>query len=252
MTGFQPRTYRLSMQAADLTAFRVVVAESDLHVQVAAGPGEAGRELLEQCRETALEATKTVRREIAAEIALRPEFATSLEPIGLRPDATETIARMTRAAHSAGVGPMAAVAGAVAEFVARRLSALVSDVIVENGGDLYIITTRPRTIAVFAGDSPLSNRVALQLPGSCELSVCTSSGTVGHSKSFGKADAALIASGDGAFADAAATALGNRVTSPQDIEAGLEWAASLDGVRQALIIVGSAMGVWGEFEIGRV
>lgn len=240
------------MKAADLTGFRLVVAESDLHIQVATGSGETGHGLLEQCRATALAATKAVRREIAAEIALRPEFGTSLKPLDMRPESPDPVAQMIRAAALAGVGPMAAVAGTVAEFVARSLSALASDVIVENGGDLYIITTRPRTIAIFAGDSPLSNRVALQLPGPCELSVCTSSGTVGHSRSFGKADAALIASEDGAFADAAATALGNRVSSPSDIEAALEWAASLDGVRQALIIVGSAMGVWGELEIGRV
>ena len=81
------------------------------------------------------------------------------------------------------------------------------------------------------------------------LGVCTSSGTVSHSLSFGKADAALIISFDAALADAAATAAGNAVKNKDYIEKGINLAKSIDGVKGVLIIVGDKMGTWGEIKL---
>jgi ApbE superfamily uncharacterized protein (UPF0280 family) len=84
------------------------------------------------------------------------------------------------------------------------------------------------------------------------LGICTSSGTVGHSLSFGKADAALVSSADAALADAVATGLGNRVRQPEDVAGALEWVRAVPGVKHALVIIGETLGAWGEYELARI
>ncbi|MBP1711906.1 MAG: hypothetical protein H6Q42_109 [Deltaproteobacteria bacterium] len=146
--------------------------------------------------------------------------------------------------------PMAAVAGAMAEFVGRDLLGESPEVIVENGGDLFIQLSRELKIAIFAGPSPLSMRVGLKISESAKgLGVCTSSGTVGPSLSFGRADAVCILSPSAALADAAATAVGNVVKSAGDLTTGLETAQSIEGVTGAVLIVGEKMGAWGKVEL---
>ena len=122
------------------------------------------------------------------------------------------VKEMIRVSTLANVGPMAAVAGAMAEFVSKDLLKISKQVIVENGGDIYLATSRERTIGIYAGTSPLSMKLGITIsPEDSPLGVCTSSGTVGPSLSFGKADAVCILSKSAALADAAATAVGNVV-----------------------------------------
>jgi ApbE superfamily uncharacterized protein (UPF0280 family) len=148
---------------------------------------------------------------------------------------------------------MAAVAGAMAESVSKDLLKLSKEVIVENGGDIYLATSRERTIGIFAGDSPLSLKIGIVIgPEDSPLGVCTSSGTVGPSLSFGKADAVCILSKSAALADAAATAVGNIVKEKKDIESGLERGKEIEGVLGILIIVGEKMGVWGNVKLVRI
>jgi hypothetical protein len=119
-------------------------------------------------------------------------------------------------------------------------------VIVENGGDLYLIGTAPRRVLLVAGDSPVSGRVAIALaPGDLPMAVCTSSGTVGHSVSLGTAHAVTVLAADGAVADAAATAAGNLVHGPDDIERALARALAVTGVRGAVVIAGERIGAAG-------
>lgn len=179
-----------------------------------------------------------------------PRFLSALEPYALDPDAPALAAVMAAAAARVGVGPMAAVAGAIAECVGRHLLGEVREVVVENGGDVFIAGPGPVKVAVFAGTSPLSLRLAVEVdPGPQGVGVCTSSGTVGPSLSFGRADAALVVAEDTALADAAATALGNRVRQAADIPAALEWAQGVAGLRGALVIQDSRLGVWGELRL---
>jgi ApbE superfamily uncharacterized protein (UPF0280 family) len=141
---------------------------------------------------------------------------------------------------------MAAVAGAMAEWVAKDLLSLSKEVIIENGGDIYLATSKERRIGIYAGDSPLSLKIGIVIrPEENPIGVCTSSGTVGHSLSFGKADAVCILSKSAALADAVATAVGNVVQEKKDIEYGLDMARGIEGVLGVLIIVGEKMGVWG-------
>lgn len=249
MSAFEPRTYRQRVAAHGLVGFRVVVGETDLHVQVTGDEDRASGSLVARQKAIAGEAAREARRAIEAEIALRREFLTSLAPLEARDDAPDIARSMYVAGRRAGVGPMAAVAGAIAEFVGRRLLEDSREVIVENGGDIFLSAARPRTAAVFAGHSPLSYKIGIKIPAGETLAVCTSSGTVGHSHSEGKADAAVIIANDAAFADAMATALGNRVKTAEDIEAAVSWASDTADVRQALVVLGDQVGIAGEFEV---
>jgi len=123
-------------------------------------------------------------------------------------------------------------------------------VIVENGGDIFLQTKTPRVAAVYAGASPLSGKVGVRISRvGRPLGVCTSSGTVGHSLSFGRAEAAIVVAESAALADAAATALGNRVQTAEDIEPALVWLRGIKGVLGGAVVVGEKLGAWGEVEL---
>ena len=152
-----------------------------------------------------------------------PDLLTALVPFPVGDDAPAIARAMAEAAAKVNVGPMAAVAGAFAEFVGRDLLKYSPEVIVENGGDIFLKSTKSRLVGVYAGeDSPLTGQVALKIePLDTPLGVCTSSGTVGHSLSFGKADAVVALSRSTALADAAATAIGNIVKAETDVQKAL-------------------------------
>jgi ApbE superfamily uncharacterized protein (UPF0280 family) len=145
---------------------------------------------------------------------------------------------------------MAAVAGAVAEQVGRDLLGHTDQVIVENGGDLFIRSREPITIGIFANQSPLSLRIGLRMDaGEQPMAVCTSSGTVGHSLSMGKADAVCIVSASCPLADAAATSVGNHIQTVADIHKAVEIGKNIKGVEGIIIIVKDKIGMWGDLEI---
>jgi ApbE superfamily uncharacterized protein (UPF0280 family) len=237
--NYEPRTYRSRMARPGLVGFQVAVKETDLWVL-------AGSDLSQEVREAVLQE----RRQLEAYLAAHPEFLTTLTPWPEDPFAPPVVREMIRAAQAVGVGPMAAVAGAIAERVGRALESLSPEVIVENGGDLYLKIAAPATVSLFAGKSPLSHRVGLKIdPELSPLGVCTSSGTVGPSLSFGRADAACILAPNAALADAAASGLGNRVKHAGDIAAALEWAAKVPELLGAVVIVGDKLGAWGRVEL---
>lgn len=236
---YEPRTYRTRMARPGLVGFQVAVQETDLWVM-------AGRDLSREVRELVLQE----RRQLEAYIAGQPEFLTTLSPWPEDPFAPLVVREMIAAARKAGVGPMAAVAGALAERVGQALELLSAEVIVENGGDIYLRLASEATISLFAGKSPLSHRVGLRIaPELTPLGVCTSSGTVGHSFSFGRADAACVLAPSAALADAAASAVGNRVQQAGDIAPALEFAAALPEILGAVVIVGDKLGAWGRVEL---
>ncbi len=179
-----------------------------------------------------------------------PEFLKSLLPVEAHSDASTIIKRMCQAAKLAKVGPMAAVAGAISEFVGMDLLGYTPEVIVENGGDIFLKTKSETKVAVYAGNSPLSENIALRVPPSpFGLGICTSSGTVGHSLSFGKADAAVVLAQDTALADAAATALGNLAKSAEVIEQAVSFVSQIPGVKGALVILGDKLAVCGDIDL---
>jgi len=236
---YQPRVYRHWVKDNDLTPFNVVVKETDLYIRATAN--------LEQ---EALKLATKYRQMLERYIEQHPSFLTSLEPIAAENNAPPIITGMVEAAERAGVGPMAAVAGAIAEFVGGELLPLSPEVIVENGGDIYLKSLKERLIGIYAGQSPLSGKVALEINAEeTPMGICTSSGTVGHSLSFGKADAVIVLSPSATLADAAATAIGNLIVQAGDIPLGIEFAQSIDGVRGVIIIKDDKMGLWGEVRV---
>jgi ApbE superfamily uncharacterized protein (UPF0280 family) len=235
---YQPRTYRRLAQAEGLVGFEVTAGESDLWIW-------AERDL----RAAAAAALQAARAPLVAYARQYPAFLTSLVPLSCPPSAPGIVQRMCAAAERAGVGPMAAVAGAIAQQVAAALRPLSGEVIVENGGDIYLFARRPRIVAVVAPGTPLSGRLGLRIPAGAALAVCTSSGTHGHSLSFGRADAAVLVAHDGALADALATAVANRVREPKDLEKALTWAKQVEGFVHGVVICASSVAAVGELEL---
>ena len=194
---------------------------------------------------------KKYRAQIEWAIARRPEFLTSLKPLEEDPADSPIVASMIRAGKKAGTGPMAAVAGAVAEFVGKELLQWSPEVIIENGGDIFLKVARPIVVGIFAGNSRFSGRFGIQVqPTILPIGICTSSGRVGPSLSLGVSDAATIISKDTALADAVATAMGNRIRSDHDLKAAVEWAMTIPGVEGALAVAGRQNGCPGRFGTG--
>lgn len=194
----------------------------------------------------------TLYSQLETYIAADPVFGQTLEPYTPAPGCPPVARLMAAAASLAGVGPMAAVAGAFCGEIARRLEAAfpITDLIIENGGDLYIRSTTARQIAIYAGASPLSGRVAVETPSSAApLGICTSSGTVGHSLSFGKADAVTVLAAAPAVADAYATAIGNMVTGPDAIAGALDYSAGQPEIIGVVIIAGDRIGCRGDIKL---
>jgi len=243
-TAYRHRTYRAYFHAEELHYFPVKIKETDLFIGVRRERFSAA--LVALTEKTVVEE----RRRLEAYIAAHPWFLESLEPCPVSPEAPPIASMMAEAAAAAGVGPMAAVAGAFAAVVGRLLTRYSREVIVENGGDLFLKTTRRRTVGIFAGASPLSHRVALQvLPEQTPLGICTSSASVGHSLSMGEADAVVILAPSVALADAVATAAGNLVRGPRGLEKALVFAQNVPGVRGAVVIRGEKLGAWGEVKL---
>ncbi len=187
-------------------------------------------------------------------IDLRPEFLTSLNPIGEDTIAPEIARDMIRAAKVAGTGPMAAVAGTFSQYIAkeaRRFGAV--EVVAENGGDLFLDCTTDLVIALYAGESPFSNRIGLTVRATeMPLSLCTSSGTLGHSFSFGKADAVVVKSRDGALADALATSICNQIGESQPMEPILERYGNVDGVEGIVAVRRDQLAAVGRMELTKI
>ena len=242
--SYRRRSYRSLASEEQLVSSYFTIKETDLHIlAVQDVTAEAG------------ELATGFRVQIENYLAEHPEFATSLSPLEKDELAPPVVRRMCEAANHAGVGPMAAVAGGIAECVGQGLlDEGHKEIIVENGGDLFLSRSVALTVSIFAGQSPLSNRLGLSVtPEQMPLGICTSSGTVGHSLSFGLADSVTVVADSAFVADAAATRLGNEVgcaTEPgAGIERALEIARSMSLLRGVLIICGETMGAVGEIEL---
>ena len=238
---FEPRTYRNRIPGSDLVSFSVTVKETDLYIR-------SGKNL----KNKATRIVEKYRGILEKYIARRPAFTTALEPFSPEKTAPLIVQAMCSAAAQAGVGPMAAVAGAIAEYTGKELLEYSDEVIVENGGDIFMKCLKKRTVSVYAGQSPLSEKLSIDIePGDTPLGVCTSSGTIGHSLSFGNADAVVVVSGSTLLADAAATSIGNIIKKPGDIRSGLDKMDTIPGIRGVLIIIGDQAGVRGDIQLNR-
>jgi len=236
---YQKRDYRNKVFINRLKSFHVCVRETDLLV--------CSDTDLTKC---ALQSIYKYRGYIESYIKYHPQFLSSLHPLNDDEFAPDIVRDMLKTSSTASVGPMASVAGAIAEYVCNDLLLYSKNVIVENGGDIYLKTKSDVRVAIYAGDSPLSYKVNVLLKKEkMPVGICTSSGTVGHSLSFGNADAVCVISKSSTMADAAATAIGNIVKTKNDIKVALETGKQIDGVVGIAIIVGEHFGAIGDVEI---
>ena len=235
------RTYRENIPG--LNCFRISIGETDLWIESSW-----------DCNEQISKIVRQLRIQIRSFIEEYPTFAETLDPWDF-PEAkskitSKPIISMLEASNSAGVGPMAAVAGAIAGIVGENLYQDDQTLIIENGGDIYLSSPIPRTVGIYAGDSRLSSRIVIRItPEMMPIGVCTSAGKVGPSHSIGRAHAAVILSKNTALADAVATAAGNKVRCTRDIKSTLDWVRNIPGVLGAIVIIDESMGVWGQIEL---
>jgi len=238
---YEKRSYR-NLFENEMSMFNVVVGETDLMIGCDT-----------DLSSDALRYVRRARSILNKYIHLYPDFKTSLEPLEVAESYPDLINIMIKAGISAGTGPMAAVAGAISEFVGNKLLENSAQVFVENGGDIFFASSKDRTIAIYAGESVLSNKVAIKIKQELfPLGICTSSGTVGHSYSKGIADSVTVLSANTALADAVATELGNRIHSSEDIEKGLEFALGIEDIVGAVVIIGDKLGAAGDIELASI
>jgi len=283
---YEPRKYRSLHQEKDLHHFQVMVEETDLDIgikkelytsdlqkEVELFLAEERQVLKEYIKRypaflTTLQPWEPVHliNFVQAPASVQPPVSVNSSTTGKIPTLVHSfpalpskrplflvplvVKEMCEATSFAGVGPMAAVAGFFAERVGLFLSRISTDVLVENGGDIWLKSNHPRKVCIYAGTSPFSQRIGLEIkPEVTPIGICTSSGTVGHSLSFGKADAMVILAPSAVLSDAVATAACNMVKNEADLAKAVEWAVNIPGVQGALAILGDKIAVQGAVEL---
>jgi ApbE superfamily uncharacterized protein (UPF0280 family) len=245
--SYVKRSYRTVFDDEGLCSTLVRVKDTDLQIL-------CEKDVSKEAEELALR----YRLQIEEHIRNRAEFATALYPLVEDELALPVVQSMYRAGMAAGVGPMAAVAGTIAEYVGMALLKQgCRELVVENGGDIFMKRDRDAIAAIFAGESPLSMRVGIRIEKNrMPIGICTSSGTIGHSLSFGAADSVTVLASSTPLADAAATRIGNEVGLDTDEEAGiqraLEIGQSIEGLSGIVVVRGEKMGAVGDVELVKI
>jgi len=247
--GFGPRFYREQMGIGRFKSFVVAYKDSDLWIgvdNVSFNPS-----MVEFTTNKLIE----IRTTLESFITTYPLFSTSYSPIKLPEICPEIASIMGEAASVAGTGPMAAVAGAFSEYIGKAIQQeyAINEIVVENGGDIYLYLKSDLIFSVYAGNSNLSGKIGVKIPYDfTPLGICTSAGKVGPSVSFGKADAVVVACKNTALADAYATAFGNIVSTGSDISLAIEKAKICTEIKSILIICENKVGVYGQFDLSPI
>ncbi|WP_346861859.1 UPF0280 family protein [uncultured Draconibacterium sp.] len=246
MKLFEERTYRTQFNSERFLGFEVKHLETDLWIGVDPASFD------EKMRSVAQSKIECLRTTFDKYIEKEPFFKKSLKPFQPSEAAPKEAVEMAEAAEKAGIGPMSAVAGLFAREVGQEIlqNFSVEELVIENGGDIYLCLKDELVLSVFAGESILSERIGLVIPAKKEaFGICTSAGTVGPSISYGVADAVVVVCDDILLADAFATALGNKVKSPDHVEKVIRQAEKYPEIQSLLIICEDKVGIKGENEM---
>lgn len=240
---YQRRFYRDWVSAEDLHLTHIVAKETDLEVLTNKPPD---RDFVE-------EKIRTYRWDIENYINKDRSFLAALKPQEVELNAPPIVKEMSEQAKKADVGPMATVAGAIAQFLGKDLLKKgYKEVIIENGGDIFLKSQKTRLIGIYAGRSKLWSKLKIKIrPKDTPIGICTSSGTVGHSLSFGSADSVVILSKNTLLADAVATATCNRVNSKKDLQKAVNFARGIKGISGVVIIFRNNLVTWGKVEFAK-
>lgn len=259
---YEPRRYRDRMGKGRFVSSTVTIQETDLWIGI--DPATVSRVGMDRIIKRVRSRVTRLRHELSTYLEGYPEYGRSLTPVVPADGAPAIVRMMAKASERAGTGPMSAVAGAFAQAVGQDLLTFAAsvpgrlgetvepgEVVIENGGDIFVSASRPLTVYVEAGPSPLSGAIGVRLPGGAGRSfgVCTSSGTVGHSLSLGSADAVMIVCEDTLIADAYATAFANLVKGPEEVAGVIEMVRVIPEILSCIILAGGQAGMCGDLEI---
>ncbi len=231
---YTQRFYRGLTAGGKLHSWRTALAESDLEIHAS-----------KPMKGFAARALASCRRDLETHIGMHPVFGESMVPISTAPRCG--IAKeMEAAAEAFGTGPMAAVAGAVAQGVGEQLRLFSPTVIVENGGDIWAVHPGRLRFMIYPGEgSPFNGNLVFSVDCGKGMAVCTSSGRMGPSLSFGTADSVTAVHPSGAMADAAATAIGNSVRSDADVQRVIALESCRHRLTALVVCFGGSLGIWG-------
>lgn len=240
---YEERKYRARSVSGRFNYFQVVHEETDLWIGVPKGAET------DELKNRIGKRIESLRELLENFIENHPEFLNSFEPLIYTEELPPEVSMLLNASARSGTGPMAGIAGLFALESGRTiLKAGTGEVLIENGGDIFALTKDGITVSIHAGKSPISDTIALRIPAG-EWGICTSSGTVGHSKSFGRADAVAVVAKDPVLADTMATAIANRIRSQEDIQPVLDDKGLLTDIEGFVAIIGETMGIRGNLEI---
>mgnify|MGYP000016029340 CR=1 FL=1 len=236
---FARRFYRDWVGMKNLQHFAAKVRETDLLIACDTG---LSLDIEDELRK--------IRAPLEKYISNHPQFATSLKPVEVDANSPDIVKKMSQASKSWSVGPMAAVAGAIAQMLGKRILCQSKNVIIENGGDIYAKLTFPLQCGLYAGGkSPFTGKIKFEVDAINGIAICTSSGTVGHSLSFGKADAVVAIADDASFADAAATSLANLVRTEDYIDEAISIVERKKNLKGLIVCIGEKIGFWGSIKL---
>lgn len=236
---YGPRFYRDIEDTVRWKSFRTAVESTDLFIRAKHDLSIKAEELV-----------RRFRSEIKRHIEIQDSFLSSYGPVEHIEGCAEIIAAMYRASDASGTGPMAAVAGAIAEFTGKELARESDEIIIENGGDLWLMIKKPVQINIYTESVYFKNAISINVrPEDTPCGICTSSGKIGHSFSYGKADSVTVISNNTPFADAAATATANLIQDEESIEKALDFCMSMEQTRGIIIIYRDTLALQGAVEL---
>jgi len=231
------RFYRNLIKVENLKKFVVKVKETDILVF-------AEKNLKKEIEEE----VKKQREILERYIKIHPEFYFSFSPVEVESN-EEIIKLMSLSSKLTKTGPMASVAGAIAEIIGRKFLPLSEEIFIENGGDIFLNLKNEVKIGIYAGKSPFSMKIGIKIKRENPAGIATSSGTVGHSFSYGDADAVTVISNSSAFSDGAATYFGNLIKGKIDKELIEREINDFPFIEGMLIIREKELFVWGKIEL---
>jgi ApbE superfamily uncharacterized protein (UPF0280 family) len=197
--------------------------------------------------ERAKQAVSASRMILESYIAQHPEFRHAMDCEKIDLMAPELVRSMMEAGQKAVVGPMASVAGALSEVATDAMILCKSHyAVAENGGDISLKGIKEVKIGIYAGKNEIAEKFGFMVkPDDLPMGICTSAGNVGHSISFGDADAVVVFSKSALLSDASATAIANvvKTNDPEgSIQRALEKAETIEGILGSIVFMGSHIG----------
>ncbi|HAJ95978.1 MAG TPA: UPF0280 family protein [Actinobacteria bacterium] len=232
--------YRKNISLKDKYCYRLKYKYTDLFIT-------SDRDILKELEAPVLSFYKEIGKVSLDE----PVFEKSLVPVRARSHYPVLIKKMCRAARMFGIGPMAAVAGAVCDRIAESIAHTCRFLMIENGGDVYIKSDMPVEIGLYSGNKYFSDRLNIKIDAEqTPCGICSSSGSMGHSLSLGRSDLVTVMSDSAILADAAATAIANSIKEQTDIKKAISRYKKNKEIKGLVIIKGDRIGIWGVIQIG--